>query len=66
MYASDWVICMFASLIPLSLYPDFLDNFLTAGWPFFYSVCLSLLSIFKSKILSEDDISGILFHVKFK
>jgi hypothetical protein len=28
MYASDWVICMFASLIPLSLYPDFLDIFL--------------------------------------
>jgi len=66
MYASDWVICLFASLIPLSLYSDFLDQFLSEGWPYFYSVCLSLLQTFKLKILNEDDISGILFHIKFK
>lgn len=66
MYASDWVICLFASVIPLSLYSDFLDQFLSEGWPYFYSVCLSLLQTFKLKILNEDDISGILFHIKFK
>ena len=66
MYASDWVICMFANLIPISLYADFLDSFLTNGWTFFYTLCLTLLNHFKEKLLNEDDISGILYHIKFK
>ncbi len=66
MYASDWVFCLFASLIPLNLYSDFFDCFLTFGWPFFYGMCLSLLAYFKDKLLEEDDISGILYHIKFK
>jgi len=66
MYASDWVICLFASVIPLSMYADLLDGFLAHGWPFFYTLCLSLLATFKERVLNEDDISGILSHIKFK
>ncbi len=66
MYASEWVFCLFASIIPISLYADFLDCFLTIGWPFFYSLCLALLKYFKDKILLEEEISGILYHIKFK
>ena len=29
-------------------------------------MCLSLLSHFKGKLLLQDDISGILYHIKFK
>ena len=66
MYASDWVICLFASVIPLSLYSDFLDGFLSSGLPFFYTLCVTLLRTFEQRLLTEDDISGILFHIKFK
>lgn len=66
MYASDWVFCLFSSIIPLQLYSTFLDSFLTLGWPYFYSVCLSLLTFFKARLLEEDEISGILYHIKFK
>lgn len=66
MYASDWVFCLFASLIPIHVWPDFLDLFIQLKWPFFYSMCLSLLEYFRPKLLEEDDISGILYHIKFK
>ena len=29
-------------------------------------MCMSLLQYFKQKLLEEDDISGILYHIKFK
>jgi hypothetical protein len=66
MYASDWVFCLFASLIPVHIWPDFFDLFLRLDWSFFYGICLSLLTFFKQKLLEEDDISGILYHIKFK
>ena len=66
MYASDWVFCLFTNMIPLDLSADFFDLFLKEGWPFFYRFCLSILNIFKEKILEEDEFSGILQHIKFK
>ena len=66
MYASDWVICLFSSIVPLELYADFLDAFLEAGWPYFYGVCINLLDHFKQRLLEQDDISGVLYHIKFK
>jgi len=32
MYASDWIFCLFSSLIPINLYSEFLDNFLAHDW----------------------------------
>lgn len=45
---------------------EFYDYFFSAGWTFFYSFCLSMLGVFKDKLLEEDDFSGILSHIKFK
>lgn len=45
---------------------DFFDQFFEEGWTFFYKFCLSMLGIFKDKLLEEDDFSGILQHIKFK
>lgn len=66
MYASDWVICLFASLVPLHLYADFLDAFFARGWLYFYTVCLCLLRHFKRRLLEQDEIAGVLYHIKFK
>ena len=45
---------------------DFYDQFFTQGWPYFYKFCLSMLEVFKDKLLKEDEFSGILQHIKFK
>lgn len=66
MYASDWVFCLFSNIIPLQLMADFYDEFFKYGWPFFYKFCLSMLDVFKDKLLKEDEFSGILSHIKFK
>lgn len=67
MYASDWIFCLFASLIPIgSLYSDFLDNFLDKGWPYFYSICMALLDYFKDRLMKEAEIGEILYFIKFK
>lgn len=66
MYASDWIFCLFSNIVPLTLMADFYDDFFTLGWPYFYRFCLSMLGIFKHKLLEEDEFSGILSHIKFK
>jgi len=66
MYASDWVFCLFSNILPIDLMTDFYDNFFAQGWPFFYRFSLSMLGIFKDKLLEEDEFSGILTHIKFK
>jgi hypothetical protein len=45
---------------------DFFDNFFDQGWSYFYRFSLSMLGIFKDKLLEEDEFAGILSHIKFK
>ena len=45
---------------------DFYDSFFEQGWPYFYRFSLSMLGIFKDKLLEEDEFAGILSHIKFK
>ena len=45
---------------------DFFDEFFVHGWPYFYRFCLSMLGVFKDKLLEEDEFAGILAHIKFK
>lgn len=66
MYASDWIFCLFSNIIPLQFMGDFYDEFFVHGWPYFYKFCLSMLGVFKDKLLEEDEFSGILSHIKFK
>lgn len=66
MYASDWIFCLFSNIIPLPLIGDFYDIFIEKGWVFFYRFSMSMLGVFKDKLLEEDDFSGILSHIKFK
>lgn len=66
MYASDWVFCLFSNIIPIPLMANFYDNFFSKGWPYFYKLCLSMLGVFKDKLLEENEFSGILSYIKFK
>mmetsp|Transcript_8004 Transcript_8004/g.7502 ORF Transcript_8004/g.7502 Transcript_8004/m.7502 type:complete len:275 (-) Transcript_8004:291-1115(-) len=66
MYASDWIFCLFSNIIPIQNMADFYDQFFKHGWCFFYRFCLSMLGVFKEKLLEEDEFSGILYHIKFK
>ncbi len=66
MYASDWIFCLFSNIIPIQYMGEFYDLFFNQGWNFFYRFCLSMLGVFKDKLLEEDEFSGILSHIKFK
>ena len=66
MYASDWIFCLFSNIIPLDLLSDFYDCFFEEGWIYFYKFALSMLGVFKDKLLEEDEFAGILSHIKFK
>lgn len=66
MYASDWVFCLFSNIIPIDLMQDFYNAYFKLGWTYFYRFSLSMLEVFKDKILEEEEFSGILQHIKFK
>ena len=66
MYASDWIFCLFSNIVPLNLTSDFYDCFFLQGWSYFYKFSLSMLGVFKDKLLEEDEFAGILSHIKFK
>ena len=55
MYAGDWIFCLFMNVIPLDISHQFLDMFFKEGWLFFYKFALSILSVFKHKLLEEDE-----------
>lgn len=42
-YASEWIIGMFASVIPSKHMVTFFDNFFENGWLFFYQLVLTML-----------------------
>jgi len=66
MYASDWIFCLFCNVLPIELVKDFLSGFIEHRWRYFYSFCLSILWVFKDRLLEEDEFSGILSHIKFR
>jgi hypothetical protein len=42
-YLHDWIICFFASIMPIERNVEFLQSFFKLGWKYFYSMSIAIL-----------------------
>ena len=63
-YVSEWLIGMFASIIPSEHMVIFFDNFFKSGWLFFYQLVLSILKHHEKEIETEEDMYCLLRKIK--
>lgn len=73
MFTTEWVLDLFSHIIPLNLYGQFLDNFITdgkpnrntnSGWKFFYQMIVSILSILQRDLLGNWEWDEMLLYIK--
>ncbi len=64
MFATDWILTLFAILIPGESHTIFMMNFLVEGWVFFYKLVLSFLQSIEKELLSEEEIGNVLMTLK--
>jgi len=60
MFAQEWIVGLFASLIPFESMTIFFDHFFSESWPFFYKLILTILNSSKKEILEEEELDEIL------
>jgi len=63
-FCTEWILALFASVIPVENMANFYDILLSEGWPFFYKIILAFLQHFEKQIKAEDDLVGILTVLK--
>jgi len=63
-FCTEWILALFASVIPVENMANFYDILLSEGWPFFYKIILAFLQHFEKLIKAEDDLVGILTVLK--
>lgn len=63
-YASEWIIGLFASVVSSEHMVPFFDNFFEHGWFFFYQLVLTILKQHASSIQSEEDMYNLLRVLK--
>ncbi len=51
MYASEWIIAIFSSVIPLEKIDAFYTQFFERKWFFFYEMILSILKFLEKELL---------------
>lgn len=64
MFAMDWVLGLFASIIPLEHMGRFYDSFFDEKWTFFYKVVLVFLKDIQAELLQEEEMCDVLFTLK--
>jgi hypothetical protein len=55
MFATDWILGLFSSIIPLQQMGLFYDNFFKHDWNFFYKIVLVFLKDIQKELLQEDE-----------
>jgi hypothetical protein len=65
-YLHDWIICFFASIMPIDRNMDFLIGFFKLGWPYFYQMCIAILKQLEPYIMKCKEIDQILSILKFR
>ena len=64
MFATDWIIALFCSTIPLNKLAYFFDKFFAEGWTFFYKIVISFLREIEEQLLQEEEMCDILNMLK--
>lgn len=64
MFATDWILTLFAILVPVEVHAFFLTNFLCDGWPYFYRVVLTFLAEIETELLQEEEVGDVLMTLK--
>ena len=63
MYATHWVVTLFAYNFPVTVLLRIWDHFFISGWKVFFKVCLAVLKM-EEKILLKLDLEGVLEHLR--
>lgn len=63
-YAGEWIVGLFASVIPTEHMGAFFDKFFEQRWPFFYQLVLTLLKRHEKEIRHEEDMYSLLRQIK--
>lgn len=61
----DWILTLFANLIPIESHHVFLTNFIMKGWYYFYQVVILFLKSVEKELLNEDELCDVLVTLKF-
>ena len=64
MFATDWILTLFSSLIPFDIHQIFLTNFLKEGWSYFYNVVLTFLKEIQTDLLEQNEFGDVLITLK--
>jgi Rab-GTPase-TBC domain len=57
MFATDWYLTLFTSLVPIQVSGKTIGYFIKFGWVFLYKLCITILERLESKLLACDRIS---------
>ena len=64
MFATDWILGLFSSIIPIQQMGMFLDNFFKNKWDFFYKIVLVFLRDIQKELLQEEEMWDVLVTLK--
>lgn len=64
MFAIDWILGLFSSIIPIQYMGKFYDNFFTNEWYFFYKVVMVFLKDIQTELLQEEEMWDVLVTLK--
>lgn len=64
MFATEWCLTLFGSIIPAQEMGIMLDHFFRNGWSFFYKLVLVILRRLQNRIISTQDPVDILYPLK--
>jgi hypothetical protein len=64
MFSTDWILTLFAILVPVEVHAYFLTNFLCEGWIYFYKVVLTFLTEIEQELLREVEVGDVLMTLK--
>ena len=64
MFTTDWILTLFAILIPAEAHAIFMTNFLVESWQYFYKLVLTFLRSIEKELLEEEEIGNVLTTLK--
>jgi hypothetical protein len=64
MFATDWILGLFASVISLDYMGRFYDHFFEERWMFFYKTVIVFLKDIQSELLQEEEMCDVLVTLK--
>ena len=64
MFAMDWILGLFSSIIPLKDMSFFYDNFFQEKWLYFYKIVMVYLKDVQAELLQEEEMCDVLFTLK--